>query len=103
MIKNQLDKYGRADFDDSLARAGLPRDFANEWYEKADGITVFAVPVINMDAAELRAVVAYLAEKVSVLEGRPRPPLLRRPAPKPASPAIVPQEGFTYTVIGGNL
>jgi hypothetical protein len=34
---------------------GLPRDFANEWYEKGDGITFFGVPVVNMDAAELRA------------------------------------------------
>ena len=82
---------------------GLPRGFANEWYEKADGITFFDVPVVSMDAAELRAVVAYLAEKVSVLEGRPRPPLLRRPAPKPPMPTPVPPEGFVYTVIGGNL
>ncbi len=82
---------------------GLPRDFANEWYEKADGITFFDVPVVSMDAAELRAVVAYLAEKVSVLEGRPRPPLLGRSVPRAAKPALVPPEGFTYTVIGGNL
>ena len=93
MIKNQLDKYGRADFDDSLARAELPRDFVNEWYEKADGITVFAVPVINMDAAELRGVVAYLAERLAVWEGR-YSPSLRTPPKKPAT-------SFVITVNGG--
>ena len=94
MIKNQLDKYGRADLDDRQTRAGLPIDFVNERYTKADGMTLFGVALRDMDAAELLATASYLAERLSVWEGH-HSPSLRSRLKKPAT-------SFVITVTGGD-
>ena len=74
--------------------SGLPRDFVNERYTKADGMTLFGVALRDMDAAELLATASYLAERLSVWEGH-HSPSLRTPPKKPAT-------SFVITVTGGD-
>lgn len=73
--------------------SGLPRDFVNERYTKADGMTLFGVALRDMDAAELLASASYLAERLSVWE-RHQSPSLRSPPKKPVT-------SFVINVTGG--
>jgi hypothetical protein len=70
----------------------LPDSFVEEWCKKAAGLTFFGVRVEGMRHCELIATVAFFADRYK-----------SDPFPRPATPAPVPPEGFTYTVIGGNL
>lgn len=72
--------------------SGLPRDFVKEWHHKAAGLTFFGVPVETMGHTELVATVAFFADRYK-----------RDPYPVAVVANPAPPEGFTYTVIGGNL
>lgn len=72
--------------------SGLPRGFVNEWLRKAAGLTFFGVSVETMESAELVATVAFFADRNK-----------RDPYPVAVVANPSPPEGFTYTVIGGNL
>jgi hypothetical protein len=77
-----------------MSRKWLPVEFSEKWQSKADGVTFFDIPVKQMAACDLIAAVSYFADRYR---------LDPYPYPRPAKPALVPHEGFTYTVIGGNL
>lgn len=70
----------------------LPSDFVKEWRLKAVGLTFFGVPVETMGHFELVATVGFFADRYK-----------RDPYPVAVVANPSPPEGFTYTVIGGNL
>jgi hypothetical protein len=70
----------------------LPDHFVDEWQSKACGLTFFGVLVEGMRYSELLATISFFADRYK-----------HDPFPRPAEPAPVPHEGYTYTVIGGNL
>ena len=73
-------------------RISVPKWRVDEWLDRLRGVTFFGREVHKMRRDELLVVVGFYA---AMEKTEPRSLL--------SKPQLVPQLGFTYTVIGGNL